>query len=87
MMPAPAGPPRNIRHQAQHQAAPGLRLAWDGSTGPGAGVLRHEQQRVPVLAIRDNPRFDRLRPDCVQSSWVQQVTAKGGFGAASRCDR
>jgi hypothetical protein len=36
----------------------------------------------PVLAIRDNPRFDRLRHDCVQSSWVQQVTAKGGFGAA-----
>jgi hypothetical protein len=41
----------------------------------------------PVLAIRDNPRFDRRRPDCVQSSWLQQITAKGGFGAASRCDR
>jgi hypothetical protein len=33
----------------------------------------------PVLAIRDNPRFDRRRPDCVQSSWVQQTTAKGGL--------
>ena len=37
MMPAPAGlTQHNVRHQAQHQAAPGLRLAWDGSTDPGA---------------------------------------------------
>ena len=86
MMPAPAGPPRNIRHQAQHQATrdtAGLR--W--LNRPGLASSGMSSKGFPVLAIRDNPRFDRRRPDCVQSSWLQQTTAKGGFGAASRCDR
>lgn len=43
---------------------------------PAGFVARWQQLAqlgIPVLAIRDNPRFDRSMPDCVQSSGVQQA--------------
>jgi len=33
-----------------------------------------------VLAIRDNPRFDRSMPDCVQSAGVQTALAQESAG-------
>ena len=30
----------------------------------------------PVLAIRDNPRFDRSMPDCTQSVWARSGWAE-----------
>jgi hypothetical protein len=43
---------------------------------PAGFVARWQQLAqlgIPVLAIRDNPRFDRSMPDCVQSIQVQQA--------------
>jgi peptidoglycan/LPS O-acetylase OafA/YrhL len=53
---------RDVRPGLTEQTPPGFVARWQ----------QLAQLGIPVLAIRDNPRFDRSMPDCVQSSWVQR---------------
>jgi peptidoglycan/LPS O-acetylase OafA/YrhL len=53
---------RDVRLGLTEQTPPGFVARWQ----------QLAQLGIPVLAIRDNPRFDRSMPDCVQSSWVQR---------------
>ncbi len=62
-----------------------VRVGLTERTPPGF-VARWQQLArlsIPVLAIRDNPRFDRSMPDCVQSLWAQSswVQRPGGEDA------
>jgi hypothetical protein len=56
---------REVRPGLTEQTPPGFVARWQQLAELG----------IPVLAIRDNPRFDRSMPDCVQSFGVQSVGA------------
>ncbi len=56
---------REVRPGLTEQTPPGFVARWQQLAELG----------IPVLAIRDNPRFDRSMPDCAQSSWAQEPDA------------
>ena len=53
---------RDVRVGLTERTPPGFVARWQ----------QLAQRGIPVLAIRDTPRFDRSMPDCVQFSWVQR---------------
>jgi peptidoglycan/LPS O-acetylase OafA/YrhL len=63
---------RDVRAGLTEQTPPGFVARWQ----------QLAQLGIPVLAIRDNPRFDRSMPDCVPSPGVQQP---GDDPAAALC--
>jgi SGNH domain-containing protein len=52
---------RDVRAGLTERTPPGFVARWQQLADLG----------IPVLAIRDNPRFDRSMPDCAQSVWAQ----------------
>jgi hypothetical protein len=64
---------RDVRVGLTERTPPGFVARWQ----------QLAQQGIPVLAIRDNPRFDRSMPDCVQSLWAHSpwVQRPGGEDA------
>ena len=64
---------RDVRVGLTERTPPGFVARWQ----------QLAQLGIPVLAFRDNPRFDRSMPDCVQSLWAQSswVQRPGGEDA------
>ena len=57
---------RDVRAGLTERTPPGFVARWQ----------QLAQLGIPVLAIRDNPRFDRSMPDCAQSVWAQPYVAR-----------
>ena len=51
---------RDVRAGVTERTPPGFVARWQ----------QLAQLGIPVLAIRDNPRFDRSMPDCARSAWA-----------------
>ena len=56
---------RDVRAGLTERTPPGFVARWQQLAALG----------IPVLAIRDNPRFDRSMPDCVQAAGVRSDLA------------